>query len=373
MKLRSLVLLAATSAALFAVGRAQSARRPRYGGMLRMEIGAVVNSLDGAAPVANADEITAKDEICALLNDGERSEGAFRIAEWDPGKHLMLEADPGYRGGRAFLDSVEIEMGKAWHDRLLDLQLDKADIVEIPAEEVRHTSASGVHVAVSQPDELVAVVFVPRHRVSENARMREGLSRSIDRAAIVNFILQKEGEPAGGLLPQWSSGTALLFSTTADAVAAKNLWTQTASSPRIVLGYDGDDSLEQSIAERIAVDAREAGGSVTAVVLKAGVSGNEEDARIVRLGMASSNPRDALAHFAAVLGPMIGQKTDSPPREATPQQVYDAERAIVNSYRIVPLVWIPRAYGLSARVRDWKTPGPGETWPFADVWLGEPQ
>jgi hypothetical protein len=28
-------------------------------------------------------------------------------------------------------------------------------------------------------------------------------------------------------------------------------------------------------------------------------------------------------------------------------------------------------YGLSARVRDWKTPGPGESWPLADVWLDQ--
>ena len=59
-----------------------------------------------------------------------------------------------------------------------------------------------------------------------DARVREAIALSIDRAAIVNFILQKEGEPAGGLLPQWSSGTAFLFSTVADVVHAKELSAQ---------------------------------------------------------------------------------------------------------------------------------------------------
>jgi hypothetical protein len=27
---------------------------------------------------------------------------------------------------------------------------------------------------------------------------------------------------------------------------------------------------------------------------------------------------------------------------------------------------------LSARVRNWNAPGPGETWPLADVWLDGP-
>jgi hypothetical protein len=38
----------------------------------------------------------------------------------------------------------------------------------------------------------------------------------------------------------------------------------------------------------------------------------------------------------------------------------------------VPLVWLPHVYGLSARVRDWVAPGPGESWPLADVWLDGP-
>jgi hypothetical protein len=44
----------------------------------------------------------------------------------------------------------------------------------------------------------------------------------------------------------------------------------------------------------------------------------------------------------------------------------------MNGGRVVPLVWLPQVYGLSARVRNWKAPGPGETWPLADVWLDIP-
>ena len=394
MKVRSLVLLAVTSAVLLAAGRAEPARRPRYGGRLLVEIGTVVSSFEPSVSPASAEEAAAKEEICALIEEPHKPEGAcagtvgsgaFRIAEWDPGKHLTLEANPSYRGGRAFVDSIEIQMGRASRDRLLDLEIGKADVVEIAPEEARRASQQGVRVTISQPDELVAVAFVPHHMISEDENMREALSRSIDRAAIVNFILQKEGEPAGGLLPQWSSSTAFLFSTAVDLAAAKKLWAQisgfhsgaptagaagTAVSPKIVLGYDANDSLEQSIAERIAVDAREAGGSVTAVAITP-VSPGSQDARIVRLRMASPNPSEALARFMEVLGPLTGANADPPRAQATPQQIHDTERAIVSGYRIVPLAWLPRVYGLSMRVRDWKTPGPGETWPLADVWLGD--
>lgn len=381
MKLRLLLLLAATSAGLFAVGRAEPARRPRYGGMLRVEIGATVNSIDPSVAAASSEEAAARDEICSAINERRRPEGAFaanaasgpfRVAEWEPGKRLMLEANPSYREGRPFVDSVEIQMGKSSRDRLLDLEVEKTDIAEIPAEEVRRASEAGVRIAVSQPDQLIALVFVPGRAISENAHSREALSRSVNRSAIVNFILQKEGEPAGGLLPQWSGGTAFLFSTAVDAVAARNLWAEVSGLPKILLGYDASDSLEQSLAERIAVDARAAGGLVTAVAIHAGADGGE-DVRIVRLGMASPDPREALARLVAVLGPMAGSPGETLSAAATPQQVYETERAVLNTYRIVPLVWMPRVYGLGARVRDWKTPKAGEGWPFADVWLGDAQ
>ena len=55
--------------------------------------------------------------------------------------------------------------------------------------------------------------------------------------------------------------------------------------------------------------------------------------------------------------------------KATTQQVFEREQMILNGYRIVPIVWLPHVYGLSARVRDWQAPEPGAGWPLADVWL----
>ena len=370
----------AVAAVLGAAGPVEPARRPKYGGTLRVEIGAVVRSLDPAAEAATAEEAAAKNDIDSLLYERRSSQGMyagitgsgpFRVAEWESGRRVVVAANEGFLEGRPFVDSVEIEMGRAARDRLLDVELDRTDIAEIPPEEARRASEQGVRVSVSVADELVAIAFVPGRPIAENARAREALSRSIDRVAIVNFILQKEGEPAGGLLPQWSSGTAFLFATAVGTEEARNIWSEISGPRKIVLGYDASDPLEQSIAERIAVDAREAGGSVSVIATKSGAVLANEDARFVRLRMASPHPQDALAHYISALDPMVGVNGDPP--GVKPQQIYDAERAIVSTYRIVPLVWLPRAYGLGTRVRDWKIPAPGEGWPFADVWLGDAQ
>lgn len=380
MKLRSLLLLVAISVVPAAVGRAEPSRRPRYGGTLRVEIGAVVNSVDPSIPAANPEEAAAKDQICALLYErrnadgtfaGVAGSGAFRIAEWEPGKHLMLDANSEHSGGRAFVDSVEVQMGKTARERLLDLEVGETDFAEIPPEDVRRAGEGGVRVSASQPDELLAIVFTAGRAVAEDAHAREALSRSIDRAAIVNFILQKEGEPAGGLLPQWSSGTAFLFPTAVDAATAKSLWAQIAGSPKIVLGYDASDPLEQSVAERIVVNARDAGVEIVAEASQGPAT--NYDARFVRVRMASPHPATALARLAAVLAPLGGLNLDPLAEGAPPQQIYDRERSFVSTYRVVPLVWLPRVYGLGARVRDWTAPASGEAWPFADIWLGDAQ
>jgi hypothetical protein len=280
------------------------------------------------------------------------------------------------------VDSIEIQMGRSTHERLLDLELNKADFAQIPAELARQATDHGVRVSASQPDELLALIFLKGRTATENARVREAIARCIDRAAIVNFILQKEGEPAGGLLPQWSSGTAFLFSTETDARGAKEIWSQMSPSPKLVLGYDSADTLEQSVAERIVVNAKEAGISlVSRAIPNPGTAsahaGSEAlrgdtihvDARLIRLRMPSPMPRVALAAFIDVLGPLGGIEARPLPENASPEDIYNSERSIISGGRVVPLVWMPQVYGLSARVRDWKQPAAGESWPLANVWL----
>lgn len=369
----------ALSVPLIRASRAEPSRRPRYGGTLRVEIGAVVNSLDPAAAAVSDEEAAAKKEIEPLLYErrnadgsfaGTAGSGAFRIAEWEPGKHLTLAANENFNGGRPFVDSVEIEMGKAVRDRLLDLELGRTDFAEIAPEEARRAGERGIRVSASQPDELVAIAFAAGRPAAEDARIREALAHSIDRAAMVNFILQKQGEPAGGLLPQWSSGTAFLFPAAADVAHAKEIAAQIGRPPQIALGYDSGDSLEESLAQRIVVNAREAGLRVTEQALPQGITAAANcAARLMRLQMRSPHPRVALAGFIAVLAPVAALDATSLPEGASAEQIYERERAVVSSYSVIPLVWLPQVYGLGARVRDWKAPAAGEGWPLADVWL----
>jgi peptide/nickel transport system substrate-binding protein len=387
----------------FAALPARSARRPRYGGTLRVETGASVVSLDPDAAALSPEESAAKMQIDSLIFDhrdaegafaGAAGSGAFHVTTFEAGKRVVLAANEEFREGRPFVDAIEIAMGRPARERLVDLELNKTDIAEIPPQDSRRAAEQGVRVSASQPNELLVLVFVggnagPNAAGTASARTTgqasgQALSLAIDRVAVVNFILQKTGEPAGGLLPQWSSGTAFLFPalapTQADLEHAKELSKQIASSGPLVLGYDSADPLELNVAERIVVNAKEAGIAVRAQAVPVAGAGNPRggglsaarvDLQLVRWPMTSPLPGETLKDFLVRIyaGPLAGVEPGAFPEAPSPEDIYKQQRAVLNTYRVVPLVWLPQVYGLSARVRDWKAPGPGENWPLADVWL----
>ncbi len=86
----------------------------------------------------------------------------------------------------------------------------------------------------------------------------QALAVAIHRSPIVNVLAQKRGEPAFGLLPQWLSGYAFLFQAPPDVARAR----QMAAPLRLgtlSLSYPADDMFLRSVAERVALNARDAG------------------------------------------------------------------------------------------------------------------
>jgi len=380
---RRVAASSAIACVLIPVLAAMPARRPQYGGTLRVDIGATLTSLDaGQGRAGSGEEAEARAQIESLIGEHRQSAaadaGAFRVSEWQPGKLLTLAANEKFSGGRPYVDAIEISMGRNARDRLLDLELNKTDFAEIAPQDARRAAERGVRLSVSQPDELLALVFLNSAREKARTQVREAISCSIDRGAVVSFILQKTGEPAAGLLPQWVNGTAFLFSMPASAAAgvarAKELLQQMAGPTKLVLGYDSADALEQAIAERVAVNAKEAGISIVTLGIVTGKTASDSgaDAVILRLTMNSAKPRMALTDFLSELGKLADVDGSALSDLATTQDIFDRERAVITDYQVVPLAWAPHVYGLSGRVRDWTAPGPAESWPFADVWLEQP-
>lgn len=283
--------------------------------------------------------------------------GPFRVTEWQPGKRALLVAFEGYWGGRPFVDFVELMMGRAYRDQSIDLELGKADLVELPIGAERRATQQSLRTWTSAPSELMALVFEHGHTVTDIARVREAIALSINRAAVQNVLLERQGESTAALLPAWLTGYAFLFPDARNLDRARELISALPKSgSRISLAYDSVDPLARPIAERIALDVRESG-----IVVQA-IPGPRGDVRLARYRLRSLDGSQALADVAAWLGA-------EPPRPAaTPEELYSAERKLLEDFRVVPLFHLPEIYGLSARVRNWD-PQPWGDWRLAGVWL----
>jgi hypothetical protein len=118
-----------------------------------------------------------------------------------------------------------------------------------------------------------------------------------------------------------------------------------ASGAPLAFAYDKQDAILRPIGERIAVNASEAGISLKYTTGPA-------DVRLLSLPITSRDAMTSLTDLAALLNLTV------PRGEAGP---FETESALLNGYRIIPLVHLPRMWATSGAVRNWPH--------LADVWL----
>ena len=296
--------------------------------------------------------------------------GPFLVADWQPGKLLKLAASEECWAGRPFVDAVEIEFGKSLRDQAVALELDKADVIEAAPQAASGSQRHGISSSLSLPVELLALVFSPTSK-ARDPRLREALALAIDRKPIQSVLLKGAGEPAASILPNWMTGYAAVFSSQANPQRARAALAdsqQPALALSYGLSYDPRDPQAQLIAERIALNAREVG-----IRVQVSLSGTE-DIRLMRVVLPSPDPATSLAEAARQLG--LPQPAFPTPHANSLDDLYQAERSLLDGYTVIPLFHLPVASSTSARVRDWAPDRLG-TWnegglSIADLWLASP-
>lgn len=281
--------------------------------------------------------------------------GPFQISQFEPGRTLGLAANEGYWGGRPFVDTVAVTLDQNWRQQMMALELGKADVVEVAPEQARRAGLAGRTVVESAPDELLALEFSRAAQSAEEARLRQTLSQSIDRASIVNVLLQGQGAPAETILPDWMTGYAMLF-----AQAGQPPGNAAPAVPAITmtLSYDASEPANQLIAERVALNARDAG-----IRLQTAASSANAELRLLRIPLASPQPQLALEAGAAAAG------LPAPQFQGTSaEELYSREKEMLQSGRIIPLAHLPQAEAIGAGVEGWRADLLGD-YGVADVWL----
>lgn len=320
---------------------------------------AVVVSRDAPDPLLPSKLALPENAIAKRNSDGQPSgTGPFQIADWRPGKKLTLAANESYWGGRSFVDGIEIEMGMNFRDQANALEIGSLDVAEVAAEQAHRFMQDHRQVVSSPPEELLAIVFARDAASPDEKLLRQALALSIERTSMRSVLLQGVGQAAASILPNWMSGYAFLFSTDADLAAARRAREQVRAIPLWTMGYDSSDPLSRLLTERVALNAKDAGLSLRPT------AATSADLRLVRIPLDSSDPWIALADLATQVGlPELRTQGGSI------EDLYTAERSMLESERIIPLFHLPQSYAGSARLKDWTVRSDG-TWSLSDAWLG---
>ena len=286
--------------------------------------------------------------------------GPFRITEWQANKKLTLAANEDCWKGRAFVDGIEIEVGRSYRDQTASLDLGRVDLIELASEQVHRASMDGRRLASSFPVELMALIFSRDASSPEEKTLREALALSIERTSMRSVLLQGAGQPAGGVLPTWMSGYGFVFAVDADLAKARHNREQARTVPTWTLGYDSSDAVARLIAERIALNAKDAGLSLQTT--SAAIS----DLRLMRIPLSSLDPWVALADVAGLVNAPL------PRRAGSVEDLYAAEQALMATQKIIPLFHLPISYAGSGTLKNWTVGSDGE-WNLADSWVGSKQ
>ena len=297
------------------------------------------------------------------------------------GTHVYFRANDEAWSGRPFLDGVDVTLGVPVLRALFDLQLGKADLIELAPELVPRARQANLRVWSSDPVVLYGLRFDEAQTAAGNAQLRQALSLALDRDAMANVLLQKEAEPAAALLPQWLSGYAFLFNVETNLERAKELRRSLAGSGSagaepLRLRVDAAGDLPKLLGERVAVNARQAAIAVQLVgrtpLRNGGASATPEPPSGLHLFVwhyASLSARTELdAMFAAYNLPGV---TGGNGVSAEREELFTRERHVLEDWRVLPLVEQAESVGLGAAVRDWMPARWGE-WHLADVWLENP-
>jgi len=344
---------------LTADGVAASLRIANASWKVFADAGGLIIERDSPSPYLPAELALPRNSIVKRESGKEVGTGPFVVSQWVLSKKLVLAAREDYWDGRPFLDSIEIDLGESFRDQVMALELGKTQLIEIAPVQARGAGIESLRVTKSAPAELMALVFAQPSGSAQEQQLRDAFALSIDRESLNKVVLQGGGDPAGGLLPNWMTGYEFLFPSQMDLTRAREARAEVPHADVWTLGYDPNDSVERVVAERVVLNAGEAGLRLQLA------PGNTADVRLVRIPLASLDVHIALSELAAALGlPKPNYGSDSI------DDLYGAENTLLQSHRVVPLLHSPHEWAIAGTVRNWTGTRDGNgRWRLPDIWV----
>ncbi|MBL4615099.1 MAG: ABC transporter substrate-binding protein [Magnetovibrio sp.] len=151
--------------------------------------------------------------------------GPYSLVSWKPGETMKLSGNASYWGGAPAYSDVEVRPLKNDAARLAALQSGDVDIIDaVPTADLKNVKADAKFVLFQQPSNLAIYLHMdsdreytpgitakggsPIKNPLRDVRVRKAISMAINRAGIVDRIMDGAAAPASQMLPQGFSGVS---------------------------------------------------------------------------------------------------------------------------------------------------------------------
>jgi peptide/nickel transport system substrate-binding protein len=296
--------------------------------------------------------------------------GPFRLDQ-RAATHVRLAAFDGYWNGRPFADAIDVRFERPTPPgQAADLEAGRLDIASARPADVRRSAQRQLRTFVSQPVDLVVVAVEPDRVTDLMAPVLRTMAAAFDRQAIARVVAQGHAEPATTLLPAWIGGY-VLPPRQGRVLSRANVAALPVRSRTLVLRVPADDPVLRAVAERLVVDAQQAGITLTLQVPEGRVT-PRADARLLRVAVDVTSPERALAGVLTPFTPRMAMLVGVSPAPGAPvEEVVRVESALAEQHVLVPIVHLPEIVAVAPGVDGWSGPlvGADGSWNLADAWL----
>ena len=126
--------------------------------------------------------------------------GPFKFVEWKDGQYVKVEAFEDYFGGRPYLDTITYKIVPDQNALIAQLEAGDVDHINVPSSDVEAVkswaSSKGVKVESGLSLAYTYLGYNEKNELFQDKKVRQALTMAIDREAIVQSILNGEGEVA---------------------------------------------------------------------------------------------------------------------------------------------------------------------------------
>ena len=282
--------------------------------------------------------------------------GPYKIVDLQPGRGLVLTRNSEYDGAAPYVETIEVRFNENAGSTFV---VNGIDLAEIGVEQARSLGPNS-----GKRSDEASELFVLRWNegVRIDDRVRKAMAAAIDRTSLALPFSRDGATPAAGYLPQSVSGYEFLFEQKPDVAQARALVRDAGWRLPLPIAYRAGDPVARLIAERIAVNAREAGLNVQPLGEKDASGTTAAVARILRLPVTEASPAATLFDIAASLG--LGSSNVLGDDDAG--RLLSVERDLLNDTRAMPLLHLPAFIWQSRRLHDVDS---ASDWQLDSAWV----